>query len=383
MSGREGLLLNGEQDQVPLCKIVQLSQIRGDRNKVTTALKDSILQEGLLYPPIVASVSPVLLKEYIDFTNRTWGGEANFDDFADRLRLDGNYYLMVAGHTRCAAVEELINEGVLPANIEMPVKVVKMGSVVDIVSVQRADNLHSAPPKEREAMAIVELYVWGLENGSWSNKKEFLNSQSSQNINITRGTLRDALHYANLPSRIRNFILGGAIKYSVGVEMGAGVPIMLDFFTYKMGFSGFDDSAINEESKRQIWLATEVCLDRLCIEIVSGNRNTGKNRSILESRDLIKNKLKRMKGVMVPVSDEPLFTLQEPPSQIIDSEIRNLRQALNDMTVRHASGLLSDIIKGQEGLLGSDEVDSLLDKLKSVEDDGYRDLGGIALSASI
>ena len=139
MSGREGLLLNGEQDQVPLGEIVQLSQIRGDRNKVTTALKDSILQEGLLYPPIVASVSPALLEEYIGFTNRTWGGEANFDDFADRLRLDGNYYLMVAGHTRCAAVEELINEGALPANIEMPVKVVKMGSVMDIVSVQRAD----------------------------------------------------------------------------------------------------------------------------------------------------------------------------------------------------------------------------------------------------
>lgn len=50
MSGREGLLLNGEQDQVPLGEIVQLSQIRGDRNKVTTALKDSILQEGLLLP---------------------------------------------------------------------------------------------------------------------------------------------------------------------------------------------------------------------------------------------------------------------------------------------------------------------------------------------
>lgn len=308
---------------------------------------------------------------------------AKFDDFTDRLRLDGNYYLMVAGHTRCAAVEELINEGALPANIEMPVKVVKMGSVMDIVSVQRADNLHSAPPKEREAMAIVELYVWGLENGSWSNKKEFLNSQSSQNINITRGTLRDALHYANLPSRIRNFILGGAIKYSVGVEMGAGVPIMLDFFAYKMGFSGFDDSAINEESKRQIELATEVCLDRLCIEIAGGDRNTGKNRSILASRGLVRNELKRMKGVMVPVSDEPLFTLQEPPSQIIDGEIRNLRQVLNDMTVRHASGLLSYIIKGQGGLLGSAEVDSLLEKLKSAENYEYQSLGGIALSASI
>lgn len=56
MSGREGLLLNGEQDQVPLGEIVQLSQIRGDRNRVTTSLKDSILQEGLLYPPIVASL---------------------------------------------------------------------------------------------------------------------------------------------------------------------------------------------------------------------------------------------------------------------------------------------------------------------------------------
>ena len=165
--------------------------------------------------------------------------------------------------------------------------------------------------------------------------------------------------------------------------MGAGVPIMLDFFAYKMGFSGFDDSAINEESKRQIELATEVCLDRLCIEIVSGNRSTGKNRSILESRVLIRNELERMKGVMVPVSDEPLFTLQEPPSQIIDGEIRNLRRALNDMTVRHASGLLSDMIKGQEGLLGSDEVDSLLEKLKSAENYEYQSLGGIALSASI
>ena len=53
------------------------------------------------------------------------------------------------------------------------------------------------------------------------------------------------------------------------------------------------------------------------------------------------------------------------------------------MTVRHASGLLSDMIKGQEGLLGSDEVDSLLKKLKSAENDGYQRLGGIALSASI
>ena len=130
-------------------------------------------------------------------------------------------------------------------------------------------------------------------------------------------------------------------------------------------------------------MATEVCLDRLCIEIVSGNRSTGKNRSILESRVLIRNELERMKGVMVPVSDEPLFTLQEPPSQIIDGEIRNLRRALNDMTVRHASGLLSDMIKGQEGLLGSDEVDSLLEKLKSAENYEYQSLGGIALSASI
>lgn len=42
MSGREGLLLNGEQDQVPLGEIVQLSQIRGDRNRVTTALKETV-----------------------------------------------------------------------------------------------------------------------------------------------------------------------------------------------------------------------------------------------------------------------------------------------------------------------------------------------------
>ena len=103
----------------------------------------------------------------------------------------------------------------------------------------------------------------------------------------------------------------------------------------------------------------------------------------MESRVLIRNELERMKGVMVPVSDEPLFTLQEPPSQIIDGEIRNLRRALNDMTVRHASGLLSDMIKGQEGLLGSDEVDSLLEKLKSAENYEYQSLGGIALSASI
>ena len=103
----------------------------------------------------------------------------------------------------------------------------------------------------------------------------------------------------------------------------------------------------------------------------------------MESRVLIRNELERMKGVMVPVSDEPLFTLQEPPSQIIDGEIRNLRQALNDMAARHASGLLSDIIKSQEGLLGSNEVDSLLEKLKSAENDEYQSLGGIALSASI
>lgn len=64
-------------------------------------------------------------------------------------------------------------------------------------------------------------------------------------------------------------------------------------------------------------------------------------------------------------------------------KIRNLRQALNDMVTRHVSGLLLDIIKDQEGLLGSAEVDSLLEKLKSTENDKYQSLGGIALSASI
>ena len=53
------------------------------------------------------------------------------------------------------------------------------------------------------------------------------------------------------------------------------------------------------------------------------------------------------------------------------------------MTVRHASGLLSYIIKGQGGLLGSAEVDSLLEKLKSAENYEHQSLGGIALSASI
>lgn len=41
------------------------------------------------------------------------------------------------------------------------------------------------------------------------------------------------------------------------------------------------------------------------------------------------------------------------------------------------------LLRVKGGLLGSAEVDSLLEKLKSAENYEYQSLGGIALSASI
>lgn len=225
---------HGYYEQIALSsdQFVKMGQVRGEKNKVADELKANILQTGLLNPIDVARLAKPMMEEYVQFVNKVWKSPVSIDDLADYCQVDANYYLIVAGHSRHQAISELEAEGTL-APRPILAKVHPIDSIDDILAIQIGENVHSQPPKERRAMAIVESYFWGLSIGRWNNQGEFLDSRADSDVSQTY--LSEALHFTSLPSNFRDFVLNGHMAYSVGVELGKTVPVLLKSYEHNAG----------------------------------------------------------------------------------------------------------------------------------------------------
>ncbi len=280
------LILGGNFEYLPFYpeELLSISQIRGERNAVTEELKDDITFQGLLNPVDVSLVSRELLEEYIDFTNRTWGAEASIAQFENLVLPDDRFPLLKAGHSRHQAILELIAESRLPADAKVMTRISEAKDVFAIVQWQRGENIHSQPPRERTAMALVESYMYGLEKGAWRDEADFVAQQKAQNRNVTKGALDQALKYSRLPARIRNFVLAGEIPYLAGVEMGATTDILTEFVARSAGFDGVNDPKLTAEQQKIIADTVVIDLDILCNRIAGDNLNSTAAQNLIKGR---------------------------------------------------------------------------------------------------
>lgn len=233
---RREYLLNGLEfgattsTELPLFDIVALAQIRNTKNLEYENIKESIAKQGLLQQIHVAKLSPESFASYLNFTNQLYRLKTELEDYSPHT--DGSYYLVVAGHTRLQAMQEISTErleelkshgysGELPTPIAQCI-VHDEPTANQIVSIQFNENLHTQPSKERNAMVIVEGYFYGLNNGLWKTKEEFL---SSAGRSFSRKVLNEAIHFCNLPPDIREFVFLKQVPYLAGVELGRTLPL--------------------------------------------------------------------------------------------------------------------------------------------------------------
>lgn len=209
---------------IPVEHLIMLSQVRGGKNPESEKLKASIEANGMINPIDVACMTHDDLERYIGFVNRVWGSNLLIDDYNARM-LDGAYYLVVAGHSRTIAVVDIARDNPQSQYI-LNCKIHPISSPEDIINLQLEENIHSKPSLERQAMAIIEAYQWGLEVGRWRSKQEFIRLQRGS---VKPKQLDDALGFASLPEGMRRFVFGKHIPYAAALELGRQSDTMVRY----------------------------------------------------------------------------------------------------------------------------------------------------------
>lgn len=368
---------------LPPANLIALSQVRGERNVVTDELKESILRSGLINQPDVSLMSYEAMYEYIAFTNHTWGAEANIEQFADRRLPDGRYPLLNAGHSRHQAILELIKEGKLPGNVLLELKISPSESVWDIVQRQIDENISSQPPKERRAMALVEAYSYGLHKGWWSSESEFIAIQNEAGVDVTKGPLEQALKYARLDSRVRNFILSGQIPYTAGVEMGATNDILTEYIARSNGYNGLSDSNLTPERRKLIADAVTVEFDIICNHITKNRLTATASMKHIQGKRMGWDKIvKEMRPNGRARKNVLQFEFEDDQLDIYLQERRRaLEYELKDLTSKYRGSDIVGFLDLQNGILPENKVLALLEEFEARLLDTKEKLGSIGSTA--
>jgi len=359
-----------ERVELPVRSYLKLAQIRGERNPVTGELKESIMSQGLLYEPISARVSEGLFREYLNFTGKLWGSKIDLEDLASYRQDDGSYFLIIAGHSRHQAFDELIDEGRLTEDQILPTKVAEVKTVWDIIALQRADNIHSAPPKERNAMATIEAYEWGIQSGDWSDMKGFIGYGGEK---ISEHSLREMQSFARLPGFVRSHVLEGIIPYSVGVEMGKGVKEIRRYYALEAGYSGYYDEQMSDGDREKVDELVTIALDIDCAAMLRQVEAKGK-LVIMAAKNFVRSTAESFKekadSLVDRVSDsglleESLFELSDPLTPMLLAQRRELTVRLRELTNANR-GAAVDFIGAHidSGLLSPSDVAQLINSIE-------------------
>lgn len=229
--------------ELPVDSYVRLPQVRSKLNPELGNIKDSIRVRGLINQIDVAKMSRPQLETYINFVNETWQTTVSIDDYDMQEQPDGYYYVVVAGHTRTEAVSQLQAEDEAGYEYAMIAKVHDIATPEEIITLQLDENLHSQPAQEQQAIAIVETYRFGLANGSWTNKTEFMKRSKGK---FSKRALNDAIGFARLPLEGRDFVFSGEISYSAGVALGRATETVLDHLALKLGLDFDSDDETSQ-----------------------------------------------------------------------------------------------------------------------------------------
>jgi hypothetical protein len=251
-------VIYGHKETMPvdLEKLIRVSQIRKGTNQELVNLKESIQKNGLLNQIDVARMREQDLREYLEFVGQLWGNGYDINNYSPDV--DGNYYLVIAGHSRVEAIEMIAWENPENRNI-LECKIYDSPSPQEIISIQLAENIHQQPSKERQAIAIVETYHYGLNHGEWDNKADFIRKNEGK---FSKYSLDQAMHFASLPQDIRGFVSTGAFSYVASVELGRVLPIAESYFENQFckddAFSDSEEIFAELDKLTTTWLAYTV-----------------------------------------------------------------------------------------------------------------------------
>lgn len=264
-------LIFGEHNfmAIPYPWIIILNQVRGKANPEAGRIKESILTHGLINNIDVARMTPEQFEGYFKAVRHIYRNDPAKKAETFRPGDDGMYYLAYAGHTRYTAIGEIIDDKIREAaangsefsadQVDIICKVDDNLTTEEILARQMAENLHSTPPPERSAMAIVEYYIYGVMEGLWSSKAEFRRATEDK---VTEETLSAALAFVELPNDIREFVFAGTFAYGSAVALGGLVPTREAYLSKK--YYDKEPEGLDEEEARDLsetlqeWLAVEV-----------------------------------------------------------------------------------------------------------------------------
>lgn len=367
--------------------LVMLTQVRNAPNLEADRLKESIAN-NLINQIDVARMTPETFIDYVDFVNDVWG--VDNDPEAATVSDDGFIYLVVAGHTRLEAIRHL--EADRPADLvtEYP-----LGAVIDckvhpamtpqeIIVLQLDENIYRQPTKERQAMAIVETYYYGLRKGQWQNKAEFLNKNKNR---FGHAVLDDAISFANLPADIRDFIMTGGISYRAGVELGKILPTYCEYVLAQY-FAGRKPSELapaelqSLESGIMEWLGAEVA------HIQDGGRQKF-NTTTLRSRykayaEQFLTVIQRKDG---EEADGQQFVMTDPTVAASEWRLtrRRVREEYKRLLQRLAAQPLetaSELVNMHLFVLGRQASEDLPDVFQALKKDYIQRFGGASITGA-
>jgi hypothetical protein len=256
------------QQPVRLGDLCMLSQARSQANPALPSIEASIASAGLLNEPIIARLNHNSFKEYVEFVNHIWGSDERFDDFS--VSNDGYFYLVIAGHTRISAVNNIevanekaaAKEGFTVDSNDAVVwcKVYDAPDPDTIISIQLDENLHEKVPEERSALAIVEAYYFGLKLGKWTDEAEFSKAVEGK---FTPKQLNKALAFARLPSEFRDIIFAEGLPYVMGILAEEAASEYMSFVLKKYHenktLEELDPETREEvQTDKMLWLGREI-----------------------------------------------------------------------------------------------------------------------------
>ena len=201
-----------EYVEIKVDDLAVLPQVRKTKNIKFAELVDSIMDKGLINPIDVVMLSEENFLLHINFINELWNKQIKIDSFK---KINGFYYVVIAGHTRVLAIKEISKTTKEECSIF--VKVHNVSSSEEIIAIQLDENILSEPKIEERAIAIIETYKLGLITKKWNNPNEFFIQNETK---FSRRVLRDALAFSLLPEEVQEYVWASNIPYSVGIELG-------------------------------------------------------------------------------------------------------------------------------------------------------------------
>lgn len=303
-----------KQKRVPASKLILMPQVRANLNPDYHALKADIRERGLLNQPDMVVLDREGLATYIDFINEVWGMDIDVADYDDQA-IDGEYHLVAAGHTRSNVILDISHEDGVDHDVIC--KDHDTDDPYEIIAIQLAENIHSKPPQERSALAIVESYVLGLKQGLWRNEEEFVAVKGGK---FSRDQVRDAVGFARLPETVRDFVFSGQLGYNAALALGRGSQVIEDCVMAELGYV----MLANDKQEAKFKEAYDLRVAVLVAEVTNRTLNSTASKKFIQAKiDKMQAKTRKLLGVTD--INEPQIKMATPKDQDM-IYIRQLRR---------------------------------------------------------